>query len=339
MKVLVTGAAGFIGYHVVKKLLTQDLEVVGLDNINGYYDVGLKFARLADSGIPKEKIKKGQCVQSHKFPAYRFIQLDLTDREDVFLLFRNERFTHVINLAAQAGVRYSLENPLSYIHSNIVGFTNLLEACRTSSIRHLVYASSSSVYGEDTPVPYKESARTDHPVSLYAATKKSNELLAYTYSRLYKLPVTGIRFFTVYGPWGRPDMAPWLFMSAISKGMPIKVFNKGEMQRDFTYIDDVVEGVMKIIPSPPQTGIPSMVYNMGCSSPLQLMDFIGIIEKTTGKKAIVEMADMQPGDVVSTFADTSLLEADFGYKPSTPVETGIRKLFEWFSDYEAKRPR
>lgn len=339
MKVLVTGAAGFIGYHVAKKLLTQGFNVVGIDNINSYYDVGLKFARLADSGIPKEKIKKGQCVQSHKFSAYRFIQLDLTDREDVFLLFKNEKFTHVINLAAQAGVRYSLENPLSYIHSNIVGFTNLLEACRTSSVRHLVYASSSSVYGEDTPVPHKEFAQTDHPVSIYAVTKKSNELLAYVYSRLYKLPVTGIRFFTVYGPWGRPDMAPWLFVSAISKGAPIKVFNNGEMQRDFTYIDDVVEGVIKIISSPPQTGIPSVVYNMGCSSPLQLMEFISIIEKTTGKKAIVEMADMQPGDVVSTFADTSLLEADFAYKPSTPVDIGIRKFFEWFSDYETEKRR
>ncbi|MPM26424.1 UDP-N-acetylglucosamine 4-epimerase [bioreactor metagenome] len=262
------------------------------------------------------------------------MQLDLTDRENMFLLFKNEKFTHVINLAAQAGVRYSLENPLSYIHSNIVGFTNLLEACRTSPVQHLVYASSSSVYGEDTPIPYKESARTDHPVSLYAATKKANELLAYSYSKLYKLPVTGIRFFTVYGPWGRPDMAPWLFMSAISKGKAIKVFNKGDMQRDFTYIDDVVEGVMKIIPSPPQSVVPSMVYNMGCSSPVQLMNFIRVIEKVTGKHAIMEMADMQPGDVVSTFADTSLLEADFGYKPSTPVEQGIGKFHEWFRDYE-----
>lgn len=334
MKILVTGAAGFIGYHVAKKLFTQGFEVVGLDNINGYYDVGLKFARLSDSGIRKEKIKTGEWVQSDKFPSYRFMQLDLTDRENMFLLFKNEKFTHVINLAAQAGVRYSLENPLSYIHSNIVGFTNLLEACRTSPVQHLVYASSSSVYGEDTPIPYKESARTDHPVSLYAATKKANELLAYSYSKLYKLPVTGIRFFTVYGPWGRPDMAPWLFMSAISKSKAIKVFNKGDMQRDFTYIDDVVEGVMKIIPSPPQSVVPSMVYNMGCSSPVQLMNFIRVIEKVAGKHAIMEMADMQPGDVVSTFADTSLLEADFGYKPSTPVEQGIEKFHEWFRDYE-----
>lgn len=335
MKILVTGAAGFIGYHVAKKLVTQGFEVVGLDNINDYYDVGLKFARLSDSGIRKEKIKAGEFVQSDKFPNYRFIQLDLTDREELSLLFGEDKFTHVINLAAQAGVRYSIENPFSYINSNVVGFTNLLEACRVSGVEHLVYASSSSVYGEDTPIPYKESARTDHPVSLYAATKKTNELLAYSYSKLYKLPATGIRFFTVYGPWGRPDMAPWLFLSAISRGKPIKVFNKGEMQRDFTYIDDVVEGVLKIIPSLPQSEIPNIVYNMGCSSPLQLMDFIGIIEKATGKEAIIEMADMQPGDVVSTYADTSLLETIFDYKPSTSVEVGIEKFYEWFKDFES----
>ncbi|OPZ29172.1 MAG: dTDP-L-rhamnose 4-epimerase [Bacteroidetes bacterium ADurb.BinA174] len=335
MKILVTGAAGFIGYHVAKKLAAQGFKVVGLDNINDYYDVRLKFARLADSGIRKEKIKAGELAQSDMFSNYRFIQLDLTNRENLLSLFENEKFTHVINLAAQAGVRYSLENPFSYINSNVVGFTNLLEVCRVSGVQHLVYASSSSVYGEDTPIPYKESAQTDHPVSLYAATKKTNELLAYSYSKLYKLPATGIRFFTVYGPWGRPDMAPWLFLSAISKNNPIKVFNKGNMQRDFTYIDDVVEGVLKIIPSFPQTEIPNTIYNMGCSSPVQLMDFIGIIEKTTEKKAILEMADMQPGDVVSTFADTSLLETEFGYKPSTSVKTGIEKFHEWFKDYEA----
>lgn len=335
MKILVTGAAGFIGYHVAKKLSAQGFKVVGLDNINDYYDVRLKFARLADSGIRKEKIKAGELAQSDMFSNYRFIQLDLTNRENLLSLFENEKFTHVINLAAQAGVRYSLENPFSYINSNVVGFTNLLEVCRVSGVQHLVYASSSSVYGEDTPIPYKESAQTDHPVSLYAATKKTNELLAYSYSKLYKLPATGIRFFTVYGPWGRPDMAPWLFLSAISKNNPIKVFNKGNMQRDFTYIDDVVEGVLKIIPSFPQTEIPNTIYNMGCSSPVQLMDFIGIIEKTTEKKAILEMADMQPGDVVSTFADTSLLETEFGYKPSTSVKTGIEKFHEWFKDYEA----
>lgn len=336
MNILVTGAAGFIGFHVVQELLRQGYEVAGLDSINAYYDVRLKYARLAETGILRDRIQEGEWVQSDKYPTYRFIRLDLTDVEKLFTLFRNERFTHVLNLAAQAGVRYSLENPLSYINSNIVGFTNLLEVCRSYPVRHLLYASSSSVYGDDTPTPYKESARTDHPVSLYAATKKANELLAYAYSKLYKLPATGIRFFTVYGPWGRPDMAPWLFMSAITEGRPIKVFNNGKMQRDFTYIDDIVERLLKILPTPPQTDIPSVVFNMGCSSPVQLTDFIRIIEKTTGKQAIQEMEDMQPGDVISTYADTSLLEQQFGYRPHTSVETGIRKFYDWFKEYIPK---
>lgn len=337
MKILVTGAAGFIGFHVTQKLLTRGFDVVGLDNLNDYYDVRLKYIRLAEAGIKSEEIKKGEFIQSDKFSNYRFIQIDLTDKDVLFSLFDNEKFTHVVNFAAQAGVRYSLENPLSYINSNVVGFTNLLESCRFFAVQHLVYASSSSVYGEDTPNPYKESAQTDHPVSLYAATKKANELLAYTYSKLYKLPATGLRLFTVYGPWGRPDMAPWLFVSAISKGETIKVFNNGNMQRDFTYIDDIVEGVLKIIPSPLQAKIPSIIYNMGCSSPVQLMDFIGIIEKTIGEKAVLQMAEMQPGDVVSTYADTSLLEKHFGYKPSTSVETGMKEFYKWFKDYEVGR--
>ncbi len=337
MKILVTGAAGFIGFHITQKLLKQGFDVLGLDNLNDYYDVRLKYARLAVTGIKSEEIKKGEFVQSRKFPNYRFLQVDLIDKDALFSLFQDEGFTHVINFAAQAGVRYSLKNPLSYINSNVVGFTNLLEACRVSAVEHLVYASSSSIYGEDTPIPYKESAQTDHPVSLYAATKKANELLAYTYSKLYKLSTTGLRLFTVYGPWGRPDMAPWLFVDAISKGEPIKVFNNGNMQRDFTYIDDIVEGVLKIIPSPPQTEIPNVIYNMGCSSPVQLMDFIGIIEKTTGKKADLQMTEMQPGDVVSTYADTSLLEGHFGYKPSTSVEAGMQEFYKWFKDYEAGR--
>jgi len=332
MKILVTGAAGFIGFHVVRRLLLQGYEVAGLDNINSYYDVRLKFARLNETGISREKIKKGKWIQSNKFKHYKFIQFDLIEGKKLSALFRNERFTHVLNFAAQAGVRYSLENPLSYIHSNIVGFINLLEACRNNPVTHLVYASSSSVYGDDTPVPYKESAQTDHPVSLYAATKKSDELLAYAYGKLFGLPATGIRFFTVYGPWGRPDMAPWLFMSAISKGKPIKIFNKGQMQRDFTFIDDIVEGVIKILPLPPQSVVPHIVYNMGCSSPVQLMDFINVIEKTVGKQSVHEMEEMQPGDVVSTFADTSLLQERLGYKPSTTVETGIKIFYEWFKE-------
>lgn len=333
MKILVTGTAGFIGFHVVRELVRQGYDVAGLDNINAYYNVQLKYDRLAETGIPQGKIKEGEWVQSDKYPTYRFIRLDLTDAKGLLTLFREEQFTHVLHFAAQAGVRYSLENPLSYINSNIVGFTHLLESCRSYPVRHFLYASSSSVYGDDTPTPYKESAQTDHPVSLYAATKKANELLAYSYSKLYGIAATGIRFFTVYGPWGRPDMAPWLFMSAITAGMPIKVFNNGEMQRDFTYIDDIVEGVLKIMPAPPQAGIPSVVYNMGCASPVQLMDFIRIIEKTTGKKAVKEMVDMQPGDVVSTYADTSLLEQKFGYKPHTSVETGIRNFYDWFKEY------
>ncbi|RNC64695.1 NAD-dependent epimerase/dehydratase family protein [Proteiniphilum sp. X52] len=333
MKILVTGTAGFIGFHVARQLVRQGYDVAGLDNINAYYDTQLKYARLAETGIPQEKIKEGEWVQSDKYPTYRFIRLELTDAKGLLTLFREGQFTHVLHFAAQAGVRYSLENPLSYIHSNIVGFTHLLEACRSYPVRHLLYASSSSIYGDDTPSPYKESAQTDHPVSLYAATKKANELLAYSYSKLYGIAATGIRFFTVYGPWGRPDMAPWLFISAITEGRPIKVFNNGEMQRDFTYIDDIVEGVLKIMSAPPQAKVPNVVYNMGCASPIQLMDFIRIIEKTTGKKAVKEMADMQPGDVVSTYADTSLLEQKFGYKPRTSVETGIRNFHDWFEEY------
>ena len=336
MKILVTGAAGFIGFHIVQELIRQGFDVVGLDNINSYYDVRLKYARLAETGIAQEKIKMGEWVKSDRYPTYRFIRLDLTDTEEIHALFRNEKFTHVIHLAAQAGVRYSLENPLSYINSNIVGFTHLLEACRAHPVQHLLYASSSSVYGDDTPIPYNESARTDHPVSLYAVTKKTNELLAYAYSKLYGIAATGIRFFTVYGPWGRPDMAPWLFMSAITEGKPIKVFNNGKMQRDFTYIDDIVEGVLKIIPLPPRSKIPNRVYNMGCASPVQLMDFIRIIEETTGKQAVKEMTDMQPGDVVSTYADTSLLEQELGYRPHTSVETGIRNFYDWFKKYNRK---
>lgn len=337
-KILVTGAAGFIGFHAVQELVREGHDVVGLDNINAYYDVELKYARLAETGIQRDKIKEGEWVQSTKYPTYRFIRLDLTDGEGLTALFRDEQFTHVLHLAAQAGVRYSLENPLSYIHSNIVGFTHLLEACRAYPVRHLLYASSSSVYGDDTPTPYKESAQTDHPVSLYAATNKAGELLAYSYSKLYGIAATGIRFFTVYGPWGRPDMAPWLFMSAITEGRPIKVFNNGKMQRDFTYIDDIVKGILTVMPSPPQGETPHVVYNIGCSSPVQLMDFIHIIEETTGKQAIKEMTDMQPGDVVSTYADTSLLQQQFGYKPDTLIETGIRNFHTWFMEYKHTHP-
>ena len=333
MKILVTGSAGFIGFHVTKKLLEQGHEVVGIDNINSYYDVKLKYDRLAETGIMMNEIQHHQFAQSKTYPSYRFMHLDLTERVFLHSLFEKEHFSHVVHLAAQAGVRYSLLNPYAYIESNIVGFINILEACRQFLVEHLVYASSSSVYGANKKLPYKESDTTDNPVSLYAATKKSNELMAYTYSKLYSIPTTGIRFFTVYGPWGRPDMAPTLFMSAILSGRPINVFNHHKMKRDFTYIDDVVIGITKIIPSLPNTESHSAIYNMGCSSPVNILDFITTIEKQTERKAVVVDKDMQPGDVVDTYADTSLLEKEIGYKPSTTIASGVRQFHDWFKIY------
>ncbi|WP_455590753.1 NAD-dependent epimerase [Bacteroides sp.] len=333
MKILVTGAAGFIGSYMVKALAAQGNEVVGLDIINSYYDVRLKYDRLADTGIAKEQIVENGMVQSSVYPSYRFVKMDLTDRVNLTRLFETERFDVVVNLAAQAGVRYSIENPYAYIESNVVGFVNLLECCRHYPVRHLVYASSSSIYGLNEKVPYAETDKTDSPVSLYAATKKSNELMAHAYSKLYHIPTTGVRFFTVYGPWGRPDMAPFLFMKAILNGEPIKVFNHGEMQRDFTYIDDIVEGVMNIITHPSTESLPFRIYNIGNSAPVELMNFISVIENTAGKKAVKEMMGMQPGDVVCTYADTTRLEKDFGYKPSTSIEEGIGKFYEWYTKY------
>lgn len=333
MKILVTGSAGFIGFHVAKRLLEQGHEVVGIDNINSYYDVNLKYDRLAKTGIMKEEIKLHEFADSQIFPSYRFMLLDLTERENLHLLFANEHFTHIVHLAAQAGVRYSIQNPYAYIDSNIVGFINILEACRQHKVEHLVFASSSSVYGSNTKLPYKESDRTDNPESLYAASKKANELMAFTYSKLYNISSTGLRFFSVYGPWGRPDMAPTLFTSAISIGKPIKVFNHHEMKRDFTYIDDVVMGIIKIIPLPPHSETHSAIYNIGCSSPVIIMDFIATIEKLTEKKAKMLIIDKKPGDVVATYADTSQLERDFGYKPSTPLSIGLLKFYEWYKDY------
>lgn len=333
MKALVTGAAGFIGSYTVKALVAQGCEVVGLDNINSYYDVQLKYDRLADTGITKESIEKDILLPSAKYPSYRFIKMDLTDREGLTNLFKDEHFDIVVNLAAQAGVRYSIENPYAYIESNIVGFLNLLECCRHYPVNHLVYASSSSIYGLNDKVPYTETDKADSPVSLYAATKKSNELMAHAYSKLYSIPTTGVRFFTVYGPWGRPDMAPCLFMKAILNGDPIKVFNNGQMRRDFTYIDDIIAGLMKIIAHPSADPIPFYIYNIGNSAPVELMDFISVIEKTAGKTAIKQMMGMQPGDVVCTYADTGRLEKDFGYKPSTSIEEGIQKFYDWYVGY------
>lgn len=333
MKVLVTGAAGFIGSYTVKALALQGNEVVGLDNINSYYDVQLKYDRLAGTGIDKDRIADKVMVQSAAFPSYRFIKLDLTDREGLTRLFETEHFDAVVNLAAQAGVRYSIENPYAYVESNLVGFVNLLECCRHYPVKHLVYASSSSVYGLNEKIPYAETDKADTPVSLYAATKKSNELMAHAYSKLYHIPTTGVRFFTVYGPWGRPDMAPCLFMKAILNGEPIKVFNNGQMRRDFTYIDDIIEGLMKIVAHPSGEEIPFNLYNIGNSAPVELMDFISVIEKTAGKKAVKQMMGMQPGDVVCTYADTSRLEKDFGYKPATSIEEGIARFYDWYVHY------
>jgi UDP-glucuronate 4-epimerase len=348
IKYLVTGSAGFIGFHLIERLLKdEECEIVGLDNINDYYDVNLKYARLRESGIPKEKIDYNTFVVSEKNKRYRFIRLNLEDKKNILQLFESEKFDFVIHLAAQAGVRYSLINPESYIQSNIVGFLNILEGCKQEKIRHLVYASSSSVYGLNTKAPFSTSDNVDHPVSLYAATKKANELKAHTYSYLYNVPTTGLRFFTVYGPWGRPDMALFKFTKAILNDEPINVYNNGNMIRDFTYIDDIVEGTCKVInhiPRPketmdndPSTSIaPYKIYNIGNSSPVALMDFIRAIEKELGKTARKNYLPLQPGDVMMTNSDVSDLEKDLGYKPSTKLEDGVHKFVEWYLDYMAQ---
>ena len=331
-KILVTGAAGFIGYFVSRRLLDQNERVVGLDNLNDYYDVQLKRDRL------------GQIVDHESF---EFVETDLVDSVSIARLFAEHQFETVIHLAAQAGVRYSLENPQAYIDSNLVGFGNILEGCRHNKVRHLVYASSSSVYGANKKVPFSVSDNVDHPVSLYAATKKANELMAHTYSHLYQLPTTGLRFFTVYGPWGRPDMALYGFTRAILAGKPIDVYNFGNMQRDFTYVDDVVEGVIRVadrIPSadeersgetldPGSSAAPYKVYNIGNNSPVELTYFIQVLEDCLGKKAKQNLMPMQPGDVPATYADVDELMRDVGFKPSTPIEEGIRRFVEWYREY------
>ena len=335
MKILVTGAAGFIGFHVVKRLLERGDEVVGLDNINDYYDVNLKYARLAETGITWEGIEPGKLVRGGRYPLYRFARMNLEDRERLPELFAREKFDRVVNLAAQAGVRYSLENPFAYVDSNLVGFVNVLECCRHHGIQHLVYASSSSVYGSNEKVPFSEEDRVDDPVSLYAATKKANELMASCYSKLYGIPATGLRFFTVYGPWGRPDMAPMLFAKAIMNGEPIKVFNKGDLSRDFTYIDDIVEGVLRVLDKVPEGNEDHRheVYNIGCSSPVKLMDFIECLENALGKKAEKIYLPMQPGDVYRTYADTSKLERETGYKPRVTLKEGVGEFMGWWKNY------
>jgi UDP-glucuronate 4-epimerase len=321
---LVTGAAGFIGFHVANRLLDDGHTVAGLDNLNAYYDVRLKEARL-DLLRPRE--------------GFSFHKLDLADREGLASLFSSEKPQIVVNLAAQAGVRYSLQNPHAYADANLVGFLNILEGCRHNRVEHLVYASSSSVYGANTTMPFSVQQNVDHPLSLYAATKKANELMAHTYSHLYRLPATGLRFFTVYGPWGRPDMALFLFTKAIVEGKPITLFNHGRMQRDFTYIDDIVEGVVRVAtrrPSPDKTsGAPYRIYNIGNHEPVELLRFVELIQEKLGRKAIIEYAPMQPGDVPATYADVADLQRDAGFAPSTPIEIGIERFVAWYKEFYA----
>ena len=339
MKVLVTGAAGFIGMHVVQRLLARGDEVVGVDNLNAYYDVALKAARLG-------------CLAGE--PGFRFVRLDVADAEDLGKLFHQEGFQRVVHLAAQAGIRYSLVNAQAYVQSNLVGFVNVLEGCRHGKVEHLVYASSSSVYGGNKKLPFSEHDNVDHPISLYAATKKSNELMAHTYSHLFGLPATGLRFFTVYGPWGRPDMSYFKFTKAILEGRPIEVFNHGKMQRDFTYVDDIVEGVVRVLDRPPRpqpgfdamnpdpaaSSAPYRIYNIGNHQPVDLMTYINVLERALGRTAEKKLLPLQDGDVVATYAQMAALQADIGFVPATSITDGIGRFVDWYCSYyqvEAKK--
>jgi len=334
--ILVTGAAGFIGFHVARRLLAVGRDVVGIDNLNSYYDPSLKSARL---------------VELTAFPSFRFEKLDVADREGIAALFDTYRFPYVVHLAAQAGVRYSLTNPHAYVDANLVGFINVLEGCRHNACRHLVYASSSSVYGANTRLPFRTSDNVDHPISLYAATKKANEAMAHAYAHLFGLPATGLRFFTVYGPWGRPDMAMWLFTEAIVTGRPVRLFNYGKMRRDFTYIDDVVESVVRLIerapapdprwsgndPAPATSRAPWRVYNIGNNRPVEVVEIVRLLEEALGRQAKRELLPIQPGDVPETFADIADLEAAVGFKPKTSIEEGIRRFVAWYRGYNRVR--
>ncbi|MEM6726597.1 MAG: NAD-dependent epimerase [Bacteroidota bacterium] len=351
-RILVTGAAGFIGFHLVNQLLERGDTVVGLDSLNDYYNIQLKKDRIRQVGIESDgpHAQAGQLIPSNTHENYSFVQVNLNDREVINQVFDSGHFDAVVNLAAQAGVRYSLENPQAYIDSNIVGFANILEACRHHQVGHLVYASSSSVYGLNETMPFSVENNVDHPVSLYAASKKSNELMAHTYSHLFNLPTTGLRFFTVYGPWGRPDMALFLFTDAILKGKPINIFNHGKMKRDFTYVDDIVGGTIAVIDHPPKgnenwngltpdpssSKAPYKIYNIGNNEPVELMKFIKTIEEVLGKEAEKNFMDIQPGDVPATYADVQALSRDVGYHPGTPLKQGITAFIDWFLEYYGK---
>lgn len=338
MKVLVTGAAGFIGFHLSELLLSRGHQIVGIDNVNDYYDVNLKYARLKELGVNKDMASEFlNEVISDVNENFRFVRMNLEDRESINKLFEKEKFEVVCNLAAQAGVRYSIENPHAYVDSNIVGYVNLLEACRNNDVKHLVYASSSSVYGLNSKIPFSTKDRVDTPISLYAASKKSNELMAHTYAHLFGFATTGLRFFTVYGPWGRPDMAAYLFAEGIRNDEPIKVFNYGEMERDFTYVGDIVEGVMRIVEGEVDTRKEKSelykIYNIGNNNSVKLLDYIRNIEKNLGKRAEKIMMDMQPGDVAKTWADVTDLIEDYGYSPNTTVAQGVKKFIDWYKKY------
>ncbi len=350
-KFLVTGAAGFIGFHTVQRLLREGIhEVIGLDVINDYYDIDLKYARLEQHGVYRSKFEPAYLIGSDRWINYKFIQVDLADFDFVLAFMLQQKFDYVIHLAAQAGVRYSLSNPRAYTHSNIDGFLTILEGCRHSRVRHLIYASSSSVYGLNGEMPLSEKQGTQHPISLYAATKKANEMMAHTYSHLYKIPTTGLRFFTVYGPWGRPDMALFLFTEAILTGKPIQVFNKGKMVRDFTYVDDIVESVFRLSLKPAESSgkwdnrtmepdhstAPYRIFNIGNNNPVQLQEYIEAVEEVLGKKSIRNLLDMQPGDVPATFADTRALKDWVDYKPETSIQDGVRSFVDWYQEVYLK---
>ena len=346
-KVLVTGTAGFIGFHLANRLVKDDYDVLGLDTINDYYNPNLKFDRLEEAGFEKEKIQWNELTQSTQNQNFQFVRMNLQDEKNLEKLFKSQQFDVVVNLAAQAGVRYSLENPKAYIDSNIIGFSNILENCRHQKVKHLVYASSSSVYGLNSKMPLSTQDNVDHPMALYAASKKSNELMAHAYSHLYNFATTGLRFFTVYGPWGRPDMALFLFTKAILNNQPINVFNHGKMIRDFTYVDDIVEGIVRVINNPPKgnpnwdankpdpssSPAPYKIYNIGNNNPVNLMDFIEAIESKLGKTAEKNMMPIQAGDVPATFADVSDLIENINYQPNTEIKDGVNSFIDWYKAY------